>query len=282
MSVGLVRRLSHARSAEEETSDSGMLQWWVSTPALLVLLVYWGHKRRTNDDRRASLRLLQAILSKTITSKVAADIVHTPPPLVICSCETHGAQMCHAMSAHAAAVTKLPEVAHENCHMVLTQLLYHCMSDLGCEFLHAKFSVIVNTIAGCMNESVETWGVQQWHALPGAVMQSKVRKRPLDDEIRQEALRNMKQAKARDVGDACASLHVDDASSHRFVEKDLSLLKEACRESFQAVRHQALSLAIDGGRFRKPAQEYLLALGKSSTSNMGCFLVPAVSSCLFT
>eukprot|EP00971_Amphidinium_carterae_P175554 3479953-Amphidinium_carterae.1 len=52
-------------------------------------------------------------------------------------------------------------------------------------------------------------------------------------------------------------------------EKALSLLREACRESLQSARHQALSFAIDGGRFRKPPRT-----GQMRHIERRCFLVP--------
>eukprot|EP00971_Amphidinium_carterae_P327967 6459592-Amphidinium_carterae.1 len=245
-----------SRSAEEE-DESGMLQWWCSTHAMLLWLVYWSQKRRSKPDRQTSFRLLQAIVGKTVSCREACEMLHLPPPLVICSCETHAGETCRPMATHASVLANQPAVKDDNCHMLLTQLLCYSMSDSGCEHLAAKLSLLVNTIAASMHASVHDWCVQDWHSLPGA-------------------------AKCRDVTQACSSLHVDDAAGYRFVEKDLSLLRESCRQSFLSGKHEALALAIDGGRFRKPAQEYLLALGARTTSNIGCFLVPMVRLCLFS
>ena len=253
-----------------------MSQWWVTSTGLLALLVLWSSMRRDVESREHSKAMLEAILSKTLKNENAISLLSMESVFTSCDCVASRG-LCRDMRS---ASTFLQSMASDvmECFRKITNLLIGLWQWRQCgavsRFLCDRFLVIAKMI----DSNAETWGDLNWHQAPQAVLRGPIRARRYDVELRAQASQSQRRGCKRHLEEVVSSGGVTDQDHGRFMRMDLREYKKVCRDFSSKSKNSAISLAIDGSKFGKPMQEYLMTVFASCTSEHGFVCTPEVQN----
>ena len=132
-------------------------EYWMSTPALLVLFLWWHSHRRAKRDKRAIEQTVEAMFAKVLDVGFAQALpIHEAPSDLGSHCDIDSRDArCWCVRGVLSVVAK---VDHEHAYSAIFTCLLELHHARQCAVCFAWLSRLLSEVATCIDARADVWG----------------------------------------------------------------------------------------------------------------------------
>lgn len=260
----------------------------VSTPCLLLLLVFWVFKKRSDDAERRCAQVLFAFLSRVLPiAAVPINVGHCVmlPSDGVASCAEfapavapNGVPVCLCVKGYLQqrqnAVHSLESVSVQG---FATMMPILALCAIGCAELQAWLRIVSQVASRTIDAEIPKVGDSNLLVAQGIVMQAKKRNRAADHDYRQAlCVTAMQQKRAKSSGAMSMALGVpSSATIAGWDVRAVAEMQAAAMLTFSPLG--PVCIAVDASRIGEPKEEVLFGGCWHEGSGRGAWLPPQVT-----
>lgn len=274
----LVKQVAEVSAEELAMAEQ---EYWVSTEALLCMLLHLPSHRRSLSERVRCTLVAKAFFVATLPPGSLGDLCHwsvAAGAKAACQRFADSDNVCECLQK-CIGDPSLPDASTMPPQHFVHMKAMKLAQAFPCPAAVVALKMLLERLAALIVANHMSWGDHEWHRGQHAIVQGFAKKRRVDYHVKQyvvvESVQSGQLPSSSLAARGLAGVAPNSAVKWRGVE--MSAYRAACLLSF--CKDMSISLAVDASRLGRPAREVLAGFVACEGKQMVVALPPQVCLC---